>query len=328
MLKTGKLLRINLGLLTLMLFTASALATTQRPFIVLEASPDGPRIKHSDAQGSLQTLYRLKRGSQLFQFSHAQNRNEMLLAYAPARSGQQGIWRLEYQLKTGENAAVRLTPLLTDKDPDSWFFDPLYQPKSNQFYYISAQMDSAGQRASKALALRRYDMVSGESTLVSEQASHPAVSESGQYLIWQQQTREETQLAILTQGHTSPSLVPLQKQSLKLHFPIVSEIQQALYFLSTEAPLFTALPGINHAWAHPGSQHRDYYLWQLPVNATAFKKATLLWQTQEVRAMAMSPDGNAIGIVNDQGVHIVDPKTEKVSTVLSGRHYWKFSWAQ
>lgn len=329
MLKTGMLNPIISGLLTMLFASAfMAKANAEAPFIVLEASPDGPRIKYSDAQGKLQTLYRLKRGSQLFQFSHAKGRPELVLAYAPSRTGQQGIWRLEYTLKPGKKATVRLTPVLTDDDPKSWFFDPIYNAAQDQIYFVSAKVDKAEQRASKDLALKLFDIKTGESQLIANQASHPAISETGQFLLWQQQTNQQTQLAIQSQSQTNPILFQVNSKPLKLHFPVISESQKSLYFLSTEASLFTGIPGLSRAFAHPGSQHQDYFLWQLPLNATDFKQAQLLWQSQEVRGIDITADGNSIGIVDDHGIQLFHPESGNITPLISGRHFWKFSWVK
>lgn len=298
----------------------------QAQFIVLEASRTGPLLKLSDSTGKLQTLYQVSKRARLFQFDHALHKPEMLLAYAPGRDGKQGIWRFEYVLRPGQKATVRLTPVLTDDNPKTWYFDPVYIPGSDDFYFVTASVDKHGKRASQNLRLWRYYSHNQQQQLIAENASRPAISETGKLLIWQSASSNGTTLHLLDMQTDSRQSWQTQKPELKLHSPQISDAHQASFFLSTESRLATIIPGFSAAWAHAGTAHESYFAWQLPRTADSMTGAQLLWEATDVRDVKIHPNNDGLGYLDHTGLHWFDMQHKTRKRLLAGPNFYKIAW--
>ncbi|BDX07428.1 hypothetical protein [Planctobacterium marinum] len=309
--------------------THNAHVTT--PFVLLESSRTGPLLKYSGSDGKLQTLYRIPKGARLFQFDHAHvdttdKKAEMLLAYGPQGKGEQGIWRFEYVLRTAQTATVRLTPVITDSDPDTWFFDPIYVPGTRNFYYISAKTNSDSKRASQDLAVWFYDAEAKRSKPIAKGASHPTISETGEQLMWLNQHNSAQSLTVLEHNNLKTRHIQFGDELPSLHFPKISHSLQSIFFLSTEKLTLATMPGFSKAFAHPGQQHKTWYAWQATSTSSDIQQARFLWQAENVRDMQLHPDGRQLGYLNEEGLTLYNAETQKGEKVLSGHNFWKFVW--
>lgn len=300
---------------------------THSPFVVLESSRTGPSLKYSNADGQLQTLYRIPKGARLFQFDHASDKAEMLLSYGPSGTSKQGIWRFEYVLRPAQKATVRLTPIVTDAGSNTWFFDPVYVPGTRNFYYISATTAPNTTRASQDLQLWFYDNAEKRSIPVAKNATHPAVSEKGKLLLWQTKVQQQQRLTILNQDSLNTSTIDFEQSQPAIHFPKVSENLQSVFFLSTEHPPVAAIPGFTMAYAHPGQQHKTWYAWRTALTTSHVESATLMWQAENVRTVQLHPNGVKMGYISEAGLMLYDVNKGTTEQLLSGENYWKLAWA-
>ena len=306
-------------------------AGSANPLVLLESSRTGPLLKYLGSDGKLQTLYRIPKGARLFQFDHAHGdattgKAEMLLAYGPQGKGEQGIWRFEYVLRPAQKATVRLTPVITDSDPNNWFFDPIYVPGTRNFYYISAKTKRNSNRATQDLQLWFYDAEKKRSVAVAKDASHPTMSETGEQLMWLNQHKASQSLTVLYHQNQKTRQIQLTEKLPSVHFPKISQALQAIFFLTTEKPTTVALPGFPQAFAHPGQQHKTWYAWQSPLDVSEIEQARLLWQAENVRDLQLHPNGKQLGYLTEKGLTLYTPENQTIDRIISGPNFWKFIW--
>lgn len=244
------------------------IASVNAEVVLFEVTKHGPQIKKLNlGKGTSQVLYSIPKGDKLYQLEHAPDKPELLLSYLKHATGQQGIWKLSYTPETEDSTVSELTPIVVDKDPSTWFFDPLYhvekidkhknathhknsaqqkgrfqekthyQKEPGSIYFISARIDEKTLRASKDLTLKHLDLTSQEQTVIAKNARYPRVSNQGNYLSWIESINGTNAFKILDINNNQNNEFPIANPKLKVRFARINELHRSLFFFTNQQQL-------------------------------------------------------------------------------------------
>lgn len=304
-------------------------------FVVLQVTKQGPQIKRIHSDGRAQVLYTVPKGDRLFQLAHSPDKPLLLISYLKKETSEQGIWQLEYNPdgKANEDPSTGLSAVLVDKDPNTFYFDPLLQHDGDGVYFISAQIDEKTNRASKNLRLSHYNPEDGQQKLIAKNATHPSFSEQGKYLTWLERNSGTSEVNVMRTDTSQIRRFQITHPKTIVRFAKVNEQLNSLFFFSNKEQLLAQalrfsqwsafdllIPKAN---AHSGHKHADSFGWQLPLDNNDISQSQLSWEVQDIRAFDISPDGKQVAWLNSDGLHIVDIASKKNLKTIRNPNYWK-----
>lgn len=301
-------------------------------FVVLQVTKQGPQIKRIDTNGHEQVLYSVPKGDRLYQVQHAPNKPQLIISYQQKHSSLQGIWTLDYSEKEN-NQSFSLSPVLVDKDPKTYFFDPLFGTNENGLYFVSAQIDEQTKRASKDLALKFYNTETRHQKLIAKNASHPSISGSGRFLSWIERHDNFGEVKVLKTGTEEVQTYRVTNSKTVVRFSKVNEQLNTLFFFSNREKLLAASMSTNRfslsdfllptAHAHSGHKHADSFGWQISLDTSDLESSKQNWKVSDIRAFDISADGKHAAWLNSDGLSIVDVVTGKPLKTIKNPNYWK-----
>lgn len=302
-------------------------ATTQNAaFVALQATPQGPQLIHVNQQDKVTAIYKTPSKDKILQLSHHPTQATILVAYHDHSTQQQGIYSLEYSLTQQQQGKANdplLTPLLVDNEANTWLFDPVFSADGQHIFYVSALLAENQTRAQQNLKLQRFTLSDNSTTLIAANATSPFLSENGRYLSY---IEDSNNVVVVNLSNMEKRVLPLPSARMKVHFPRISERHQSLYVMTTQRPINTQIPFLKSAWAHPGSQHQEYYGWQLPLSASSLSGAHEIIQTEDVRALDIQPDTGNLGYVNGTGLHLYANNSKTSMLRYADSHLWKIAF--
>ncbi len=284
-------------------------------------------LRYDFATGSSLTLFEVPTNAWLSHMAASPDGSQIALSYAPSPGENQiqfGYSSLYLLLADGRSEPRLLIERSSEQEV---FFNPTWSPDGQQLYYSHVTpLDEA--TFTFTTSLKRFDLATGEVTVLADNAIWPRLSPDGRSLAYIHIDRDSlaAELVLADKDGQNPTIFVPRDRFITLDTPFFSVDGQWLYFSAvveqtSSISWWERLLGIEVASAH----NLPSLWWRLPVTGGVPEPVTT--EARIGQYGVVSPDGRFLAFSAQSGIYLMQPEGSDVRHLLALSASDSLSWS-
>lgn len=257
--------------------------------------------------------------------------NEIVFSYTPPPfDGPQFYDRIGLYTLPLDGGDVEPTPLIVPQQANEFFYDPIWMPDGRGIVYAHYVVIENNMQ-NYELTVEKYDIESGQSTVLAQNGFWPDVSPDGRlvtYLDINFETQSRSLWIVDINSENARELVGVEAFG-DLDTPVFSPDGEWIYFVTIpkakEANIWDRITGVRVAEAH-GNHDTPGDWYRIPVAGGTPQKVTA--ESVIMLYGAFSPDETVFGYATMDGLYLLDQVANVYELRYESRSMRNFTWGE